>query len=73
MSDALCVTGVSVAQAYALASEIEWCSAAGRAADKPALRGFRPSAASEYDPLAATCLAELILTRLSKSNGAPSQ
>lgn len=52
--------------AYALASEIEWINASARVAMTPLRRGQkrRDRIAHEYDPLAATCLAELILSRV---------
>ena len=58
---------VSVTAAYRLASEIEWVNAQDRAARTARVRNGpsrRQIAEDEYDPLAATCLAELILTRL---------
>lgn len=57
---------ISVRAAYVLASEIEWVNAQARAAERPLRRGENRQrrAENEYDPLAATCLAELILSRL---------
>ncbi len=63
---------VSVIDAYVLASEIEQAHAMSRAAIIPLRRGQcrKQRAASEYDPHAATELAELILRRLNKPSGA---
>lgn len=61
---------ISTNVAFALAGEIEWINAQARVADRPRRRGDpepKMLALYEYDALAATCLAELILTRV---NGA---
>lgn len=50
-------------QAYRLGQEIQYVMAAERAALKTRGR-FRPTARQEYDPLEATCLAELIYSRM---------